>query len=71
MTRDELYDPAEPPECCELCEYYESSKVGYVCGILMAEYSEEELKAMSKGEFMKRFCKDPEDSCDDFSRWEG
>ena len=66
----DFLDPAEPPECCETCTFYEERTCVYICSILEAECSDTELGDMSDEEYMKRFGKDPDDYCDDYECWE-
>jgi len=70
MLDDYFGDPAEPPEECIDCTFYEERKCGYICGVLEAEYTAEELDAMTDEEYRQKFCKEPHDGCADFERWE-
>ena len=64
------YEREEPPENCVDCAYYEERNCGFICSILEAEYTSEELEAMSEEEYAEKFGKDPYDHCNDFERWE-
>lgn len=63
-------DPWEPPRNCENCMFYEERTCGYICGVLEAEFSSEELEAMSDEEYMQKFGKKPDDYCNDHEFWE-
>ena len=63
-------DPAEPPEVCQYCTFYEERTCGCICSVLEADYSETALGDMSDDEYMQKFGKKPDDTCDDFERWE-
>lgn len=63
-------DPVEPPRNCENCMFYEERTCGYICGVLEAEFSSEELEAMSNEEYMQKFGKKPDDYCNDHEFWE-
>lgn len=63
-------DYEEPDRYCENCMYYEEKTCGMICGVLEAEYSTEELEAMSDKEYMEKFGKEPDDYCDDHEFWE-
>ena len=65
-----LDDLDEPPRSCENCMYYEEMTCGYICGVLEAEYTTEELESMSDEEYMAKFGKDPDDYCNDHEFWE-
>ena len=62
---DLFYEADEPPRSCENCEYY----YGGACGIAEAEYSEEELEAMSDDDYKALIERNPDDYCDDH-KWE-
>lgn len=63
-------DPEEPPRMCENCTFYEERTCGYICSILEAEYSADDLEAMSDEEYMEKFGKEPDDVCEDHEFWE-
>lgn len=63
-------DPEEPPRMCENCTFYEERTCGHICSILEAEYSAEDLEAMSDEEYMEKFGKEPDDFCEDHEFWE-
>ena len=67
---DDLFDAVEPPETCEYCMFYEERTCGYICSVLEAEYTAEQLEVMSDTEYMQKFGKKPDDCCKDFKRWE-
>ena len=60
----------EEPRCCENCMFYEERTCGMICGVLEAEFSETAIGDMSDEEYMKRFCKQPDDYCNDHEFWE-
>lgn len=70
MVDNYFGDSEEPPRSCENCMYFEEKTCGYVCGILEAEMSTEELEAMSDEEYMAKLGKQPDDYCDDHEFWE-
>ena len=65
-----MIDKLEYPERCEFCTFFEERTCGYICGVLEAGYSAEELGSMSDAHFMNIFGKAPDDWCSDFRRWE-
>ena len=67
---DDSPDPAEPPENCRYCMFYEERTCGYICSLLEAECSETALGDMTDEEYMKKFGKDADDYCNNFERWE-
>ena len=67
---DDTFEPVEPPESCFSCMFYEERTCGCVCSVIEAEYTAEELDAMTDEEYMKRFSKYPDDYCKDYKRWE-
>lgn len=67
---DEYFDSAEPPEECQYCTFYEERTCGYICSVLEAEYSDTALGDLSDVEYVQKFGKQPDDTCNDFERWE-
>lgn len=65
-----MCDPVEPPESCFNCTFYEERTCGYICSLLEAEFTAEELEAMTDEEYMSRFSKEADDHCNDYKRWE-
>lgn len=66
----ESVDNSEPPRSCENCMYYEETRFGHICGVLEAEYSGEELEAMTDDEYIRKLGKKPDDYCHDHEFWE-
>lgn len=54
-------DPAEPPRECSNCEYWFNGS----CTLAEAEYTAEEIEAMSDEEYTKLVSRDPDDCCED------
>ena len=70
IDKYEGVDPVEPPRTCENCTFYEERTCGYICGLAEAEYSAEELEAMTDEEYMQKFGKQPDGYCYDHEFWE-
>lgn len=54
-------DPAEPPRECENCEYWFNGS----CTMAEADYSAEEIEAMSDDEYTQLVSRDPDDCCEE------
>lgn len=67
---DDFFDRDEPPETCETCMFYEERTCGYICSIAEAEFTGEELGAMTDNDYMQKFGRSPDDHCYDYERWE-
>ena len=67
---DQYFGDGEPDRYCENCMYYEERTCGYICGVMEAEYTAEELEAMSDEEYMAKFGKEPDDYCNEHEFWE-